>query len=132
MNSYRKFIGDGYYSPNHVIIGNLNYIPLSVHYVNGFIAGDGCLSLTLIDKNFCKMSLQISQHINNRALLEDIASYFKSPSKVYRHDKNSLQITLNYEKNVIFKHFTLYPLSGSKVDKLTLVRKLIFNKKHLM
>jgi hypothetical protein len=95
MNSYRKFIKDDYYSPSHVISENPNYIPLNGHYVNGFIAGDGCLSLTLIDKNFCKMSIQISQHINNKILLESIANYFESPSKVYRHDVNSLQVTLN-------------------------------------
>jgi hypothetical protein len=95
MNSYRKFISNNYYIPDHVIKGNSNYIPLNGHYVNGFIAGDGCLSLTLIDKNFCKMSLQISQHINNKLLLLDIANYFESPKKVYKHDVNSLQITLN-------------------------------------
>jgi hypothetical protein len=95
MNSYRKFIKDDYYSPSHVIKGNINYIPLNGHYVNGFIAGDGCLSLILIYKNFCKMSIQISQHINKKILLESIANYFESPSKVYRHDVNSLQVTLN-------------------------------------
>jgi LAGLIDADG endonuclease len=95
MNSYRKFIGENYYSPSLTVIGNINYIPLNGHYVNGFIAGDGCLSLTLINKNFCKMSLQISQHINNKLLLLDIANYFESSKKVYKHDKNSLQVTLN-------------------------------------
>jgi hypothetical protein len=76
MNSYRKFIGNDDYSPSHTIRGNSNYISFNGHYVNGFIAGDGCLSLTLMDKNFCKMSLQISQHINNKLLLLDIANYF--------------------------------------------------------
>jgi len=60
------------------------------------------------------MVLQISQHINNRALLNSIASpranspgamhrsalrahdakYFKSPTKVYYQSKTSIQITL--------------------------------------
>jgi len=31
---------------------NFNYIPLNGHFINGFIAGDGCLTLSLKDKNF--------------------------------------------------------------------------------
>jgi LAGLIDADG endonuclease len=95
MNSYRKFLDNGYYHPYHTLKSDLNFIPINGHYINGFIAGDGCLSLSLNDKSFCKMSLQISQHINNKHLLESIANYFESPSKVYRHDINSLQVTLN-------------------------------------
>jgi hypothetical protein len=95
MNSYRQFSLTNYYSPRHTILNNPNFIAISGHYVNGFIAGDGCLALNLSDKNFCRMSLQISQHFNNRLLLLDIANYFKSPSKVYKHDTNSLQVTLS-------------------------------------
>lgn len=138
MNNYRKFLEKDYYSPSHVVKGNFDYIPVNGHYINGFIAGDGCLSLTLTDKNFCKMTLQISQHINNRLLLLDIANYFKSPHKVYRHDKNSLQITLNGIKlweSVIFEHFFLYPLYGSKLlrlNKLFLIKELIKSNDHLI
>ena len=95
MNSYREFSLTNYYSPSHTILNNPNFIAISGNYINGFIAGDGCLALNLSDKNFCRMSLQISQHINNKLLLLDIANYFKSPSKVYKHDINSLQVTLS-------------------------------------
>ena len=92
INSYREFTID--YSPIHTIESNSEYIPINGHYINGFIAGDGCLALNTKDVNFCRMSLQISQHKNNRLLLLSIANYFKSPDKLYYHDTNSVQLTL--------------------------------------
>ena len=93
MNSAR-IIGE-LYAPIHTIEGNPDYIPISGHYINGFIAGDGCLSLSINKNNFARMSLQISQHKNNRLLLYSISNYFKSPNKVYYHGTDSLQITLS-------------------------------------
>ena len=84
------------------------------------------------------MSLQISQHINNKLLLVSIANYFKSPSKVYSHGTKYLQVTLSGTKlwdAVIFDHFSKYPLYGTKkltLDKLFAIRELTLNKKHLM
>ena len=117
---------------------NFNYIPLNGHFINGFIAGDGCLTLSLKNKNFGRMSLQITQHINNKLLLVSIANYFKSLSKVYPHGPKSLQLTLSGIKvweNVVFNHFCIYLLYGSKklrLNKLFTIRKLILNNKHLM
>ena len=138
MNSYRQFSLANYYFPSHTILNNPDFISLSGHYINGFIAGDGCLALNLSDKNFCRMSLQISQHINNKLLLYSIANYFKSPTKVYKHDKNSLQISLSGFKlwqSIIFEHFSLYPLYGSKLlrlNKLFIIREFIKDNQHLM
>ena len=95
MNSYREFSSSTDYCPKHTLEENIDFIPINGHYINGFIAGDGCLALNLSDKNFCRMSLQISQHINNKLLLTNIANYFKSPSKVYPHSFKSLQVTLS-------------------------------------
>jgi len=95
MNTFREFPNSTYYSPLHAIENNMEYITLNGHYINGFIAGDGCLALSLRDRSFGKMSLQISQHINNKLLLICIANYFQSPLKVYPHGPKSLQITLN-------------------------------------
>jgi hypothetical protein len=61
--------------------------------VNGFIAGDGCLGLHM-GKLFGSMHLQVSQHINNRLLMESIAKYFKSPLKVYLGRPKDIQINL--------------------------------------
>lgn len=138
MNSYRKLLLSDLYSPDHTKEENINLIPINGNYINGFIAGDGCLALTLRGKNFGRMSLQISQHINNRLLLKSIAIYFNSPSKVYTHDTNSLQITLSGFKlweSVIFKHFSVYALHGSKkltLNKLLHIRKLFLGNKHLV
>jgi hypothetical protein len=96
MNSKRS--DEKLYVPLHTIEGNSEYLPLSGDYINGFIAGDGCLSLSISSTNFGKMSLQISQHKNNKPLLLAIATYFKSPDKIYYHDIDSLQITLSGKK----------------------------------
>jgi hypothetical protein len=93
MNSYRKFPKE--YYPVHTIENNSLYIPINGHYINGFIAGDGCLALNTKDNGFGRMSLQISQHKNNKNLLCSIANYFKSPTKIYYHEINSVQITLS-------------------------------------
>jgi len=69
----------------HTIEGNPEYIPISGYYINGFIAGNGCLALKTMDSDFGRMCIQISQHKNNR-LLCSIANYFKSPNKIYYHD----------------------------------------------
>jgi hypothetical protein len=81
MNNYREFSSSNYYSPDHAKENNINYIPLSGHYVNGFIAGDGCLTLDM-DKHFGSMHLSISQHKNNLLLIKSIVNYFKLPLKV--------------------------------------------------
>jgi len=136
MNSYREFPIE--YSPNHTIENNYEYIPIDGNYINGFIAGDGCLALNIKDVNFARMSLQISQHKNNRPLLLSIAKFFKYPNKIYYHGINSLQITLSGIKiweSVIFNHFCEYPLHGNKtirLNKLFIIRELMLNKNHLM
>lgn len=62
----------------------MEYIPINGHYINGFIAGDGCLALDLSNKNFC-IILQITQEINKKKifLLFYIVDYLKY-SKFYR------------------------------------------------
>lgn len=135
MNSGR--IHGESYAPSHTILGNTNYIPLSGHFVNGFIAGDGCLSLSTINASFARMTLQISQHKNNKLLLLSIANYFGS-NKIYYHDTNSIQVTLNGIKlwqNIIFNHFNNYPLHGTKIvklNKLFIIRELMLNNNHLI
>jgi LAGLIDADG endonuclease len=112
MNTGRELPVDVYYSSNHTKENNIDYILLNGHYINGFIAGDGSLILNL-GKLFGTMHLSISQHNNNRLLMENIAKYFESRSKVYLGRANDLQIKLGgvqLWENVIFKHFEKYPL----------------------
>lgn len=131
-NNMNRFTN--YYSPDHTKEENFNFIPLTGDYINGFIAGDGCLS----GVNFGRMSLQISQHINNKLFLISIANYFDSPTKVYSHGLESLQITLSGKKlwnNNIFPHFKKYFLFGSKnitLEKLIVINKLMVNNEHII
>lgn len=135
MNTGREFPINVYYSPNHTKENNIEYIPISGHYISGFMVGDGCLVLHSIKLT---MHLSISQHKNNRLLMESIAKYFESPSKVYIGRPNDLQINLSGVKlweKVIFKHFEMYPLYGNKklkLDKLFLIRELKRDNKHLI
>ena len=73
MNTGREFPVGAYYSPNHTKESNIYYMPINGHYINGFIAGDGCLSINLKGRRFGYMYLSIGQHINNRLLLKSIA-----------------------------------------------------------
>ncbi len=121
MNSYRKLSASSYIQPAHLIEGNKAYIPINGHYINGFLAGDGSIGLSLTSTKFCSMNLSFSQHVLNRPLMESIANYFQSPTKIYPHGPNSIQITLRGNKlweNIIFKHFSEYPLYGSKTERL--------------
>lgn len=135
MNTYRKFPAE--YCPIHTIEGNYQYIPVSGHYINGFIVGDGCLTLNTKDAGFGTMSIKISQHRNNRLLLVSILNYFKSSSKIY-HNTSSMQITLSGHKLwqiVIFNHFSIYPLHGTKVirlNKFFIIRELMLKNNHLI
>jgi hypothetical protein len=93
MNTGRVFSTDVSYSPDHTKENNINYTSLDGHYVNGFITGDGSFILSM-GKYFGYMRLSISQHKNNRLLMESIAKFFKSPSKVYSGRLNDIQINL--------------------------------------
>lgn len=134
-NKSRKFTNVDY-SPDHTKENNIKYIPINGHYINGFIAGDGCLSVG-ITKNFGAMTLSISQHKNNRLLIENIAKYFKSPSKVYLGRPKDIQIVLSNAqlwKHVIFEHFSKYPIHETKklkLNKLILIKELKEGNKYL-
>jgi hypothetical protein len=94
MNTQRDFSQFGYYAPSHTKGNNINYIPISGHYINGFIAGDGCLTLSTGNNHFGSMHLSISQHIDNRYLMENIANYFDPSIKVRLGRSKDLQIHL--------------------------------------
>jgi hypothetical protein len=97
MNSLRKDYSK--MPPIHVIKGNSEFIPLDGNYINGFIAGDGCLYLRT-KSNFGSMGIQISQHINNSSLLREILDYFQSGLNVFSHGKakKTVQITIGGKK----------------------------------
>lgn len=71
MNTGRKFYIEDLYSPDHPKDNNIHYIPLDGHYINGFIAGDGCLFLHM-GNIFGFMHLSISQHKNNILLMKSM------------------------------------------------------------
>lgn len=84
------------------------------------------------------MSLDISQHKNNILLMNSIAKYFESPSKVYPGRINDVRLVLKggvIWENILFKHFEKYAIYGNKklrLDKLLLIRELKRDNKHLM
>ena len=146
MNSLRKDYSK--MPPVHVIKSNSEFIPLNGNYINGFIAGDGCLYLQT-KSNFGSMGIQISQHVNNSYLIREILDYFQSlaprgrqatkgsEKKVYVHGKKSIQITIGGKKiwqKVIYPHFLKYPLHGSKIlrlEKMIAIAKIIESREHL-
>lgn len=137
MNKNRELPKE-YYSPEHTKENSKYYIPLTGHYINGFIAGDGCLSTNLKGKRFGIMHLDITQHRNNRLLMNSIAKYFESPSKVRIGRINDVRLVLVggvIWENILFKHFEKYPIYGTKklrLDKFILIRELKKDNKHLI
>lgn len=131
MNTGKKLSASIYYSPTHTKEESKQYIPLDGHYINGFIAGDGCLSINLKGKRFGLMYLSIGQHINNKLLMESIAKYFKNSTKTYTNGTNKLQLNFYGNKvwdELIFVHFSNYPLYGTKrikLNKLLIINKLV-------
>lgn len=77
------------------------------------------------------MYLSIGQHKNNRLLLESIVKYFKNSTKVYSNGTNMLQLNFYGARlwdEIIFVHFSNYPLYGTKrikLNKLLIIRRLI-------
>lgn len=136
MNSLRKDYSK--MPPIHIIKGNSEFIPLDGNYINGFIAGDGCLYLRT-KSNFGSMGIQISQHVNNSSLLREILDYFQSGLNVFSHGKGkkSVQITIGGKKiwnKVIYPHFLNYPMQGSKtlrLKKMLAIAKIIESGEHL-
>ena len=135
MNSLRKDFSK--MPPVHTIKDNLDYIPMNGNYLNGFIAGDGCLFLKT-KSNFGTMGVQISQHTINSNILREIVDFFKLDLNVYNHSKGkkSVQITLGGKNTwkVLSKHFSIYPLHGSKtlrLAKMTTIAKIIESGEHL-
>ena len=136
MNSLRKDYRK--MPPIHIIKGNSEFIPLDGNYINGFIAGDGCLYLRT-KSNFGSMGIQISQHVNNSSLLREILDYFQSGLNVFSHGKGkkSVQITIGGKKiwnKIIYPHFLNYPMQGSKtlrLKKMLAIAKIIESGEHL-
>lgn len=52
------------------------YLSLNGDYINGFIAGDGCINLVISGKSFGSARLSIFQHTNNYDLMKAISNYF--------------------------------------------------------
>lgn len=135
MNSLRKDFSK--MPPVHTKKDSLEFIPLNGNYINGFIAGDGCLFLKT-KSNFGSMGIQISQHTININILKEIVDFFKLDLNVYNHnkDKKSVQITIGGKKNwkILSNHFSIYSLHGSKtlrLRKMTAIAKIIKSGEHL-
>ena len=135
MNNLRKDFSS--MLPIHTIKSNPEYRSLNGDYVNGFIAGDGCLYLRT-KSNFGSMGIQISQHINNSYLLKEIIDYFNPALKIHVHGKDSIQITLGgrklWKETISPPHFIKYPLFGIKAirsAKLQEIATILESKEHL-
>ena len=88
-------------------------------------------------KNFGSMPFFISQHINNKLLMQSIVKYFERPSMICKGRARDLQITLSGIKlweNVLFKHFNKFTIHVTKklsFEKLIIIRELLFNNNNL-
>lgn len=112
-------------------------IKLNGNYVNGFIAGDGSITiLTNLDNkwSFGKIILSFTQHIDNYILMLSVLHYFSKNSNPTNHSTLAVggQIagTNNWDK-LLAPHFQEFDMHGHKkgaIVKIFKIRPLLDNK----
>lgn len=117
MNSQRVHV-EGY-QPDHAKLGSPNYVPLDPNYISGFVTGDGHFSLTTnVDlKTFGTIQFGVSQHINNKLLLDSFPSILGIKDNTFYKTKKmySIMVTKNETlRDIILPYFDKYPLAGKK------------------
>ena len=124
------------YQPNHTIPSHPSYIPLNGNYISGFVASDGCITihpncLLEFSDRFATPSFAITQHINNKLLLESFTSFFPNLTYYKKNGGNGLEFrttSKNYFREFIIPFFDTYKLYGIKsinFHKIQLILNLI-------
>jgi hypothetical protein len=112
----------------------LSDIKFYPNYVTGFVDGEWCFSLG-VSPSKVQAVFQISLHINDRAILEDIKGFF-GVGYISKHGKDSIKYQVCSIKDllVIIEHFDKYPLITQKGSDYLLLKQaveLIKRKQHL-
>lgn len=114
---------------------------LHPYFVTGFIDGEGCFSVAITSHNKTqtgwgvKVSLTITLHEKDKALLEQIRNYF-GVGKIRTSGGQLLQFRVDYLKEllVILDHLDKYPLITTKREVFYTWKKafnILKNKEHL-
>lgn len=115
-------------------------LPLNPYWVSGFVSGDGCFSVYILEKELkeygnTRIRFNICQNEIDKELLEYMKIYFNcgnisKNNTIINYDVYSI---IDIEKNII-PFFLKYPIRGEKYNnfiKWIKVFDLIKNKKHL-
>lgn len=133
MNQNRRNLKD--YQPPHTIPLNKSYLEIDPNYISGFITGDGYLSL--ISKkdspSFGRISFGVNQHINNKALIEEIANALelKSAARQLKETKDSIELIVSKKKVIkdqvipYFKRYLPRSIRGDPNKKAKTLLKII-------
>jgi len=123
------------YSVNH------HLHKLDPNWVTGFVDAEGCFSVIIeISEDFkwkVRVSFEINLHEKDKEILYKIQSFFGVGAVYHRSDKKKsvYRVTnVNYMKDVIIPHFTIYPLISKKALDFffwSKVVEIILNKEHL-
>ena len=109
--------------------------------MTGFVDAEGCFSVIIeISEDFkwkVRVSFEINLHEKDKEILYKIQSFFGVGAVYHRSDKKKsvYRVTnVNYMKDVIIPHFTIYPLISKKALDFffwSKVVEIILNKEHL-
>ena len=127
------------------LINSCGYAAIDPWFITGFTDAEACFSLRmgLCPRNkelkvgwVVNQSFQISLHQKDKALLEQIQSYFGGIGNITKERENSLQYRITSRKDLSIKinHFDKYPLITQKQGDFELFKmafKLIQSKAHL-
>lgn len=105
---------------------------LDPNWVTGFIDGDGCFHISIVEDIKTKTSwrvrphFQIGTHIKDIVLMEDIKNFFQVGSINLKHGSKSIMFRVQsiQELNVIIDHLEKYPLITKKYQDFKMFSKV--------
>lgn len=117
-------------------------VKINPSFVSGFTDAEGCFTISLVRKNKLKVrwevkaTFQIELHQKDKALLEQMKSYFGvgSISEYGSRQSNRFRVQSVKDLQVIIDHFENYPLITKKRADYELWKQafyLVQNKEHL-
>ena len=127
------------YSTNNSSTSNYSYNKgnptnkLNPYYLTGFVDGEGSFIVKIIKRSRLKVGFevqlcfQITSHVKDRAVLENIKDYFEGIGSIHNDGHNCLQyrVSSNKDLNLIIKHFEEYPLITQKRADYLLFKSIL-------
>ena len=113
-------------------LGSVDNLNLNPWWVTGFVDGEGCFTVSVVEYKKYKMgwvilpSFKICLHAKDKAVLEGIKNFLRV-GKIYQHGPQAVQLQVQSikELKVILEHFYKFPLISKKRADFLLLMQVI-------